>query len=222
MTDVDRYPLTWPQGWKRTPLGMRRRAAFKSTKLQYGEGGSSWRRSELLTLSDALERLYGELRRLGVHSEQFIISSNLRLRMDGLPIANQAQPADPGIAVYFRLNGKDRCLACDKWDRIPDNIAAIAGHIEALRTIDRYGVGTLDQAFAGYTQLQASAEDWWLVIGVPRTATLEQLEAAYREKVRAVHPDAVAPEHRAHAQGETAKLNAARDRARAELQRNTH
>src|SRR5690606_23128990 len=153
--------------------------------------------------------------RLGVAQEDCIVSSDLRLRMDGMPYANQSQPDDPGVAVYFKLNGRDRCLACDKWTRIADNIAAVAGHIEALRTIDRYGVGTLDQAFAGYTMLTSAPDDWWLVLGVPKHATLEQIEAAWRDRVATAHPDQLPAEMRAWGEGETAKLNAARDRARA-------
>jgi hypothetical protein len=66
--------------------------------------------------------------------------------------------------VYFKLHGKDRVLACDKWDRVADNIAAIAAHIDAIRRQDRYGVGTIDQAFAGYSALPPPG-------GTSRTAT---------------------------------------------------
>ena len=62
-------------------------------------------------------------------------------------------PDDPGVAVYFQLHDKERVLACDKWDTVADNIAAIAAHIDGIRRQDRYGVGTIDQAFAGYSAL---------------------------------------------------------------------
>jgi hypothetical protein len=176
-----RYPLDWPMEWKRTPSFQRRRAAF-SKRVSGGYGNTR------LSVGDGLARLTGELRRLS--ARDVVISSNLRIRADGLPYADQGKMlADPGVAVYFKLKGAPRVLACDRWDSAADNLAAIAGHIEAIRAVDRYGVGTIEQAFAGYTALPAAATDWWLELGVDRTATRAQIDAAYREKARVAHPD---------------------------------
>jgi hypothetical protein len=112
------------------------------------------------------------------------------VRLDGLPRSGQAEPRDPGAAVYFTLKRAERCLACDRWDRVSDNIAAIAQHIDALRRIDRYGVGTLDQAFAGYAQLpERAGRDWWTVLGVEPDAPLAVIEEAFRDRARVLHPD---------------------------------
>ena len=35
-----------------------------------------------------------------------------------------------------------------------DNIAALAAHIRAIRSVENYGVGTLEQAFRGYQSLE--------------------------------------------------------------------
>lgn len=207
--DVSRYPLTWPAGWARTPAHSRRAAQFsKRTTLttQYG----SHTRNARLEVGDGLSRLLGELQRLGARG--VVVSSNLRLRNDGLPVANQAkQLADPGIAVYFSLKGSPRALACDKWSSAAENMAAIAGHIAAIRMQERYGVGTLEQAFAGYAALPPAAEDCWTVLGVGRDASRDQIDAAYRQKARHQHPD-VGGTHEA-----MAALNAARDEALAAL-----
>jgi hypothetical protein len=61
---------------------------------------------------------------------------------------------DPGIAVYFTLGKKRVVLACDKWAAPQENIYAIAKHVEALRGQDRWGVGSIEQAFAGYMALE--------------------------------------------------------------------
>ncbi len=111
--------------------------------------------------------------------------------MDGLPRSDQREPQDPGAAVYFRLQGKPRTLACDRWTRIADNIAAIAAHIEAIRAVDRYGVGTLEQAFAGYAQLpEKGASEWWSVLGISPEASLGEVEESFRTRARTLHPDA--------------------------------
>lgn len=184
------YPLQWPAGWPR---------AKSRTRAGFHHGGES------LSVHQATRRLSAELGRL--NAGYVTLSTNVELRRDGLPYSNQKEPADPGAAVYFRLVGKDMALACDKWDRVADNIAAIAKHIEALRGMDRWGVGTARQAFAGYEALPAP-EQWWQVLGVAATAPAGEIDRAYRAKAREAHPD------RGGSTAAMARVNAARDQAR--------
>lgn len=203
MSTVTRYPLSWPSGWKRTEWARRRQSTFH-------RGTSASSRN--LTIGDGLDRLLGELGRIGARN--VIISSDVPVRLDGLPYASASLPKDPGCAVYFRLKNADRCLACDAFHRLPDNMAALAGHIAALRAIDRYGVGTIDQAFAGYTALPAAAEvEWWLTLQVPRSAPWASIDAAYRELAKRAHPDVAGG-----SESEMQRLNVARDAARREKQ----
>jgi hypothetical protein len=196
-----RYPLAWPMTWKRTRATDRRRAAFRRI-----DAAGPVRRDIALTIAAALDRLDGELRRLGASDE--ILSSNVPVGIKGLPYSSAREPIDPGVAVYIRLDRKDLVFACDKWDRVADNIAAIAQHIDALRRIERYGVGRVDQAFVGYVALPPSADDWRIVLGVGEFATLDQVDAAFLQKAKDLHPD-VGGTH-----DDMAKLTAARDLAR--------
>jgi hypothetical protein len=190
-----RFPLSWPTGWKRTPRHQRQRAAFSASGVQTVDRGNGQiervRTTRALTVADALKRVSAELSRLGATRE--ILSTNVVLRIDGLPRSGQPEPDDPGAAVYFHLKGQPRCLACDRWNRVADNIAAVAQHIDALRRIDRYGVGTMEQAFAGYAQLPANtAANWRDVFGFKddQRVTWAEVEDAFRELARAAHPDA--------------------------------
>lgn len=190
MTNVNaasRYPLTWPAGWKRTSGSAREHSRFRNTK-------RSWSQGQQLTVAEGLARMQGELDRLGVQDGDVVVSTNLVTRLDGFPRSGQAEPTDPGVALYFRLKGQDRCLACDRYRRVADNMAAIAAHIDALRAIERYGVGTLDQAFAGYTALPSPVADaiaWWDVLRIERaSATKGTVQEAYRALARRYHPDA--------------------------------
>jgi hypothetical protein len=207
------YPLTWPPSWKRTPSHQRRRAAFHQHTQSTSLNGTPYRRKEALTIGTALERLTGELRRL--IATHVVISSNLRVRGDGLPYAQQPrQLDDPGIAIYFKLKGAPRVLACDRWVSAAENIAAIAGHIAAVRAQDRYGVGTLEQAFAGYAALPAKGEtqggDWRTELGLAdMPLTLDLVEARYQSLLRERHPD------RGGSHDAMIRLNLARDAARA-------
>ncbi len=218
-----RYPLSWPTGWKRTPPTERQRADFgKTIEKTYTEHHYDGRPSETkrrktkapLTASDAAVRLEVELERLG--AEDATLSTSQKLRLDGTPRSDLAEQADVGAAVYFTLHGKPRCLACDKWTRVADNIAAIAQHIDALRRIERYGIGTLDQAFTGYTALPpiggTQGGDWRAEMGFQpgdRPITLDVVEARYRALLRERHPD------KGGSHDAVVRLNLARDAARA-------
>jgi hypothetical protein len=189
--DVTRFPLTWPTGWARTPAHLRQRARFHQTRVVVSADGGHFRNKEALSVGDALERLTTELRRLNV--SRVVVSSNLRTRQDGRPYAAQARNLDdPGVAVYFHVKGAARVLACDKWISAAENIAAIAGHIEAIRAQQRYGVGSLDQVFAGYAALPPQAShDWRLILGFAAAAavTRAMVDERFRERARAAHPD---------------------------------
>jgi hypothetical protein len=206
-----RWPLSWPTGWARTPPDQRKRADFGKTvahsyieRYDQGVAVTATKKSKAaLSPADAAARLEAELDRLGADHAK--LSTNLQLRMDGTPRSDRGEPADPGAAVYFTLNGQPRCLACDRWTRVADNIAAIAQHIDALRRIDRYGVGTLAQAFAGYAALPPTADDWWLVLGVSPTATRDEIQAAHRRLASEHHPD------KGGRLDDMARINAARD-----------
>jgi len=143
-------------------------------------------------MDESARLLADEIGRLG--ASDGILSTNVRLRLDGKPYSAQAQPSDTGAAVYFKLNGKPISLACDRWDRVEDNVWAIAKHIEALRAQDRWGVGSIERAFRGYTALpgigESSASDWWRVLGVPVNAEPDQVKQAYRVLAAKHHPDA--------------------------------
>lgn len=120
-----------------------------------------------------------------------LLTTNIRLTASGARDQNVSRrdPADPGVAFYFTLDGRPHVLACDAWHTVYDNIAAIAAHIEALRGQERWGVGDLRQAFAGHVALP-SAPHWSSVLGVDRDASIDAIERAYRQRARDAHPDA--------------------------------
>lgn len=198
---VQRFPLEWPIGWKRTDPAKRIDAAFRTKHTV----------DQRLSVILATGRLENECDRLGADSP--VLSTNVSLRLDGRPRSDE-NPRDPGAAIYFRFKGRATVLAADRYLRVADNIAAIAGHIEALRRVERYGVGTIEQALAGYKALPAdSAADWRTVFGFPKTERppMEFVERRFRELARTAHPDAGGTDEG------MAHLNRARDFALDEL-----
>jgi hypothetical protein len=198
------YPLTWPSYVPRTKF--RTRASFKS---QRSSQANSYRQTQYKTMTDALSSLQREMDNL-LGASHMVLSTNVVLRLDGLPRADQPKQSDPGAALYFNRDDQRLCLPCDRWDRVEDNIYAIAMHIGAMRGMERWGVGTVEQAFAGYKALSAG-EDWWDVLECRRDASREVVEAQYKARIRAAHPDTGGSNQA------MARLNVARDQAAAEL-----
>lgn len=176
---IPAYPLQWPAGWKRTTLDASTRARFGKSQNTYGSYTS---RGEL-SVAQATDRVMGELRRMGVPDYSLIISSNVQLRRDGLPRSGQRDPEDPGVAVYWRDGTHEgwpmRCMAIDRYDRVADNLAAVAATLDAMRAIERHGgAAILDRAFTGFVALEHQASDWWDVLGWPSRAAVAQAAAA--------------------------------------------
>lgn len=211
------YPLAWPDGWKRTAPHNRQRAQFKNMQRVHSQHGSgSWMQGRVLTVDSGRKRLADELDRLG--AIDVVLSTNITLRLDGQPRSGQAEPADPGAALYFKrlvaLKPQPFALACDKWDRVADNIAALAKHIEAMRGMERWGVGTLDRVFTGYAALPApgATPPWREILQAPiGPVSLDAVEANYKRLAMKAHPDNGGSHERMSA------LNAAIADARKEL-----
>lgn len=193
MTDpIQSYPLQWPPGWRRTE-GYRRKAASFS---KYGNR---------LSVIDGVERVLEELERLRIGRNDVVISTNVRTRLDGLPRSDQAEPSDPGAAVYWRKGKLTRSMAIDRYHRVADNLAAIAATLEAMRAIERHGgAEILDRAFTGFVALPAP-EQPFQVLGVGANATRVEVDEAYRRLAAKHHPD------KGGTDAEMARINAARD-----------
>lgn len=175
---MTKYPLTWPTGWRRTESYRRDQASFSKARRP-------------LSVHDGTQRIIDEMRRFYVHENNVIISTNVRLRLDGLPLSNQAEPQDPGVAVYWKKQGKDQVMASDRYTRVADNLAAIAATLDAMRAIERHGgAQILERAFMGFAQLPEPTNwrhDLGLVDGGP--ITIREAQEAYKKLALLNHPD---------------------------------
>ncbi|HEU4731729.1 MAG TPA: J domain-containing protein [Kofleriaceae bacterium] len=171
---ASRCPLHWPAGQPRTSY--RHAAKFE---VDFGRS-----RDELLSALNLLG------------TRNVILSTNVALRQDGLPYANMPEPKDPGVAVYFDRNVKQMwkpyVIACDTYSKVRWNVRAIWATVEALRSIKRHGASSmLEQAFTGFAALPPKLEDepWWMVLGLPESASLDDIQRRYRDMASANHPD---------------------------------
>ena len=193
---MEAFPLTWPANWPRVDSWKRTRARF-GTRPERDMGRGR------LSIAEGTLRVRQALKKMGFREP--IISSNLALRNDGLPRSGQSEPRDCGVAVYWGSGKSARCIAVDCYDRVADNLGAIAATLEAMRAIERHGgAAILARAFVGFTALPAP-EQPWQVLGVSATATRGEIDGAYRQLARQHHPD------RGGDAAQMARVNAARD-----------
>lgn len=183
---AEAYPLHWPAGWPRT------RSPQSS-------------RFDVPSFAVVRDNLFREIKLLG--GSHIVLSTNIPLRQDGIPYANMRQPTDKGVAVYFLRKGKQMVFACDRWNKIEDNMRAIEKTIEAVRGIDRWGASEmLERAVQAFEALPAP-KSCWDVLGLRPGASQSEISEAYRAKARAAHPDTGGSETA------MAELNRARDNA---------
>lgn len=176
------HPLSWPSHWPRHH-GHRKESRFlRSCKF------ASRKRS----MFEGVNFVMNEVRKLG--GRKTIISTNTAVKSDGTPYAGRRSPEDTGVAIYFDLKGKNIVFACDRWDRVEDNVFAIGKHIESIRAQERWGVGRIEQAFTGYAAPPAPIQagyrrSWYEVIGCQSTTSSIEVGQMYRTEAKKRHPD---------------------------------
>lgn len=151
-----------------------------------------------------LDLLESELHKIG--STHILIQAYFDIqdiRNDGWP-RSSARPKEPGVIVSFKKRtGELLSFPCDTYDAWEDNLYAIALSLEALRTVDRYGVTKGTEQYQGFKQLEAPAvenvrDEFWALEHLARIAQTQSsslkgnrgaIDEAYRMASRKTHPD---------------------------------
>jgi hypothetical protein len=194
-------PLRWPDGWKRTP--------------KHRQKKSRWSKS----FADVRDDLIQELKRFGAIYP--VLSTNLSVRRDGLPYANQAEPSDSGAAIYFSRNGKSYVFACDEWVTVRENVAALCAAVKSLRAFEKSGVShMMERALNAFEALpppdKPKPQPQWswraeMMFPSGSSPSADEIEERFRTLAKKYHPDLGGDREKFEA------INRARDLARKEL-----
>lgn len=178
--------LNWqiePLGpWNR-PITKPRRPAYRFTK--------AW--------PDTLELLETELRHLGV-TGPVVVRIDVRdghIRRDGMLRAD-ARTNSPAVAMSFDSRHGPLTYATDAYDHWQANVHAITLALTALRAVNRYGVGTTGEQYAGWRAIEGPRPDFRTVDAAldwlraqPDIGTTDGLSPAalLRRAAMVMHPD---------------------------------
>ncbi|MDA4845989.1 J domain-containing protein [Hoeflea poritis] len=196
MTKPAEYPLTWPDNMPRA--GRKATSLFKTS------------------LNGTLKNVRDSLRRFSEDSgrklDNVIISSNYTLGV--------TNPADPGVAVWFVWDGRQVCIAVDRYPKLQDNVQAIHHILEARRTELRHGgLNIVKATFTGFQALPApngaKMRTWRQVMDFSDGEIVDKsrVEARHKALSKKRHPDTPTGSKEA-----MSELNIARQDALAELE----
>jgi len=193
------HPLKLPEGWRITPIGE------KSNQHNF---------SHNLTLTEALTYLFEEAQQLDVPlikvSSNFQHVNNERTR--------KQISKNNGFALQVKFKSGTAHLACDNWMNPEHNVYALYLAIKNLGQFEKWGVATTEFMFApfmpeSHKKISAALEgdsnlpDWMIALGLGPTSTIDDANAIYRSRAKAV----------AHDEDALLELNNAMDIARKKM-----
>lgn len=123
-----------------------------------------------------------ELDKLGAHEvviELAVTEGDLRL--DGWPYAD-ARPSHPGVIISFDSRHGPLRYGTDAFPNWQANVRAIALGLEALRKVERYGIGKRGEQYVGWRELPAGGD-------VQRGRDLIHEHGSETAALKATHPD---------------------------------
>lgn len=156
--------------------------------------------------SDTLDLLDRELRmlRATVTVVQLAVNEG-QIRRDG-KLRAAAYPDHPGVILSFDTKAGHFRYAADRFTHWHENLRAIALGLEALRKIERYGIGAGTEQYTGFLQIETPAAQRPMTYDEALSFVADAVSASrqkvrehwryadsraemYRAAARALHPD---------------------------------
>lgn len=134
---------------------------------------------------DSLDSLEAEIEAIGgddlvigvvVDPAHIGISGNLK-------VEGQRNPRHVGVEVSFEAGGRRLVFHTDAYKTLTQNVRAIAAGLEALRAVDRYGITSTAEQYAGFAALTAGGPD------PERGRVLVERAGGITEALKRHHPD---------------------------------
>ena len=146
-----------------------------------------------VSVSQAFDELEAELDRLDVDDYRYSFDAQSR-QTDGRPYS-RANPDDPAFVLRWSMDGQQFAVACDRWARLRDNVRSVGLYVREKRKMENRPVTTGESEFAN-ARLPSADESTvtgeppaHVVLDTSPEASDDEIRAAYRERLKEVHPD---------------------------------
>lgn len=168
---IEAYPLHWPDHFPRT-----------TSKLK-----SQFKTSLAGALGNVQKSVHSFGKDSGKMCSELVISSNVTL--------GAANPKEGGVAIWFKWDELQLCIAVDRYHKVEENLQAIHLIVEARRTELRHGgLHVVRQTFLGFKALPAAATTkikaaWYDILQVKEHSSQEAVRSNYLSLSKQHHPD---------------------------------
>lgn len=148
-----------------------------------------------MSLRKAVQDLEVELDRLGVDEWRLSTGTDHRSDKPSYPYANAPEPDDPAAVVRWTKDGEQYAVGCDSHSRLRDNVRTVGLYVREKRKMEKRPVSTGETEFSnlrlpsGEDVPPGGVQRPHQILGVDPDADSAVVRAAYREKVKAAHPD---------------------------------
>lgn len=142
-----------------------------------------------LPVADAVNRVAEES--VYLNAETMFLWGDIMVGKGGRVLATQKPKPLPMALLVLLIGGKRHSFPSSSYDSLAGNLAAVAAHLNAVRGIERWGVGTVEQMMEGFKELPPKGDvpHWAEVLGVARWDTDEYVRMRWQELVLENHPD---------------------------------
>lgn len=153
-------PLNWPDGWPRT-VAHNREAGWQFKDVVAG----------------------GVRNRVTLDTARRKLTHQLVLLRAGAPVLSMSRgETEPGVALYFTMNGRQMAMASDRFDNRAANTRSLGLAIEAMRQLERHGGGAMvERAFSGFAALPPP-RTCWQILGLEPGASQDAIRKAFKDK----------------------------------------
>lgn len=165
-------PLKWPEGMPATPrAGLRSDHGFTSP----------------LSFSESSGYLSEELEQIGTSGILYLDLENPMIDRLRKKVGSRV-----GAALYFRYQGANYVVACDRWNTVEHNVYALHLALRQCRNMERWGLGQLGkmlkpfeaEIFLPLPLADPDLPAWMGELGLGPTATLEDAIAVYHRRAK--------------------------------------
>jgi hypothetical protein len=135
---------------------------------------------------ETLDKLELEIRMKGGSDVVIgVVCDESQVSMSGsLKAGSRTAVRHPGVEVSFELETGQRLIFhTDAYATLTHNLRAVAMGLEALRGVDRYGITSGSEQYAGFAQLTAGGPDQ------DRGRRLVESHGTIAKALKATHPD---------------------------------